>query len=534
MVTKKDTNTAPVLDLDAKKETRANARRNANAKPEPTELVAIATAPPPDAQELSRERKGSLRQAINVIEPPRPPSLAESRAKVFHGWWLKRRNNLMQDDSIGILVQGNILEPKAMAWHTSTIKDAPEPTLVMTFTGSFYRLQGSIDAEKMEGNGFPQDVIKAFRNGFPANWKTVLGKGNEQGATSNAPAGKGSLSGKEHNAASQAFIKPFTQQERVSTRPGESTQLAKQEEQTRRSRQEHHTRRAKEQTQQVKRDAVPPRGPGGRFKRAGMSPIDRASVRHSSVSPSLRVPTTVPSVAHVPSQLEAIVIPVVDSKSRDEGSQALSPVQSVTARGTPNKAPTPSKSSTLFKTPTLARESTPVSEQKGIQEQAPILRRASMPLRASTSSGQAFSQGEGMVPRRESAPGQSRTGPEPVRSVGEDTGAFDIPLDGNLRMRSKAVMDQLMEHTRQQSNPSPKSDMSPESDVSPETNPVKEGGESGQLPQQSLQDFGGSSKTTLLPLAKSLSSISGSSRSLFGDLDDDLSMFVDLDSIDQS
>ncbi|KAF9952423.1 hypothetical protein BGZ72_006292 [Mortierella alpina] len=76
------------------------------------------------------------------------------------------------DEWIG--VHGNVLEPKAMVWHTSFIKDAVDPNTVMTLTGSLYHLRGSIDEERMRSNGFSQDVVEAFKDGFPADWRDIL------------------------------------------------------------------------------------------------------------------------------------------------------------------------------------------------------------------------------------------------------------------------------------------------------------------------------------------------------------------------
>ncbi|KAF9977193.1 hypothetical protein BGZ75_010368 [Mortierella antarctica] len=101
---------------------------------------------------------------------------SNSPAKVFHGWWIQakpcREKVSGCDEWIG--VHGNVVEPKAMVWHTSLIKEAIDPTTVMTLTGSLYHLRGSIDEERMRSNGFPQDVVEAFRDGFPTDWSNIL------------------------------------------------------------------------------------------------------------------------------------------------------------------------------------------------------------------------------------------------------------------------------------------------------------------------------------------------------------------------
>ncbi|KAG9327413.1 hypothetical protein KVV02_005989 [Mortierella alpina] len=110
-----------------------------------------------------------------VSTPPAKPTTS-SPAKVFHGWWIQakpcREKVSGCDEWIG--VHGNVVDPKAMMWHTSLIKEAIDPTTVMTLTGSLYHLRGSIDEERMRSNGFPQDVVEAFRDGFPTDWSNIL------------------------------------------------------------------------------------------------------------------------------------------------------------------------------------------------------------------------------------------------------------------------------------------------------------------------------------------------------------------------
>ncbi|KAG0275394.1 hypothetical protein BGZ96_003818, partial [Linnemannia gamsii] len=144
------TDVVPVTDIGilAPRQTRSGARIDTTPNQEPTKTATLAYG-----QDPSHGRRGSLRQEPIDVEPLSSPSSVAVQSKVLHGWWLKRKDTRVQEDNLGILVQGNVLEPKAMTWQTSTIKDAPEPTLVMTFTGSFYRLSGSINAEKMESNG---------------------------------------------------------------------------------------------------------------------------------------------------------------------------------------------------------------------------------------------------------------------------------------------------------------------------------------------------------------------------------------------
>ncbi|KAG0208062.1 hypothetical protein BGX28_000882 [Mortierella sp. GBA30] len=97
-------------------------------------------------------------------------------AKVFHGWWIQAKPSCgkLPDCDEWIGVHGIVHSPRTMVWHTSFINRAPEPTVVMTLSGSVYRLQGTIDQERMQSNGFPQDIIEAFKDGFPEDWRDIL------------------------------------------------------------------------------------------------------------------------------------------------------------------------------------------------------------------------------------------------------------------------------------------------------------------------------------------------------------------------
>lgn len=82
----------PVLDmdLDAPRQTRSDARNNFTANTEPTK-----SALPANSQNPAQDRQGSSQQPSKVVEPPRQPSSTQVRTKAFHGWWLKRKENLV-------------------------------------------------------------------------------------------------------------------------------------------------------------------------------------------------------------------------------------------------------------------------------------------------------------------------------------------------------------------------------------------------------------------------------------------------------
>ncbi|KAF9278219.1 histone H2B [Mortierella alpina] len=127
------------------------------------------------ASESTTGSSSSLAKRSMVSTQHAKPTTS-SPTKVFHGWWIQAKpcREKVSDCDVWIGVHGNVLKPKAMVWHTSFIKEAVDPSTVMTLTGSLYHLQGSIDQERMRSNGFPQDVVEAFKDGFPADWRNIL------------------------------------------------------------------------------------------------------------------------------------------------------------------------------------------------------------------------------------------------------------------------------------------------------------------------------------------------------------------------
>ncbi|CAO3563008.1 unnamed protein product [Mortierella alpina] len=111
-----------------------------------------------------------------VVSTSHAKTTTGSPVKVFHGWWIQAKpcREKVSGCDVWIGVHGNVLKPKAMVWHTSFIKDAVDPSTVMTLTGSLYHLRGALDEERMRSNGFPQDIVEAFREGFPDAWRSIL------------------------------------------------------------------------------------------------------------------------------------------------------------------------------------------------------------------------------------------------------------------------------------------------------------------------------------------------------------------------
>ncbi|KAF9128684.1 hypothetical protein BG015_004306 [Linnemannia schmuckeri] len=539
---------APVLDmdLDAPRQTRLDVRKNITANLEPTK-----TAPPTNAQDLANDRKGSSRQASKDVESPCKPSSTQVRTKIFHGWWLKRKDTLVQEGNLGILVQGNMLEPKPMTWHTSTIKDAPEPTLVMTFTGSFYRLNGSIDVQKMEGNGFSRDVIKAFRNGFPADWKTVLHKAYGTQVTSAVSMGKERPTDKKINTATENDYSALQQQEgsltqqpRVSVKYGKSII-------------QHENQQTRQATWEERRIAIEitPEDDSSQMiretsRRPAVVPVEQASAQVKSASLPSRGPTSAPPRNRAFGRDEAVEITI--SAASGESFSASSVVSRAT-KGTTIKKPEsrpeslPSnsrKESILTKKPTSAGASTPSASSTPpaltlvkVQEGVTATGQLSTPRRASAPASASL-QGDTFILRRLSAPDQSITGMGSWKAVGSTVyGAdksLDRSLDGDLRMRSMAVVERIREHTRQHSDLSTvMTDRAvQEGQLSVNTGSMLTEAELQALGAGSattLLSLRGSSETTSLPLAKSLTSISSSLRPTFDDSDltfhDDANLF---------
>ncbi|CAG5132529.1 unnamed protein product, partial [Candidula unifasciata] len=90
------------------------------------------------------------------------------RATVLLDWIIKPLPDIR-----GVCVEGQKLGMDDY-WHSAAIVEAVRPTVVVTATGSMYRLEGQINKYCTIDNGFPKGVAKLFTNGFPHNWKQVI------------------------------------------------------------------------------------------------------------------------------------------------------------------------------------------------------------------------------------------------------------------------------------------------------------------------------------------------------------------------
>ncbi|KAK6059573.1 SANTA protein [Cooperia oncophora] len=59
-------------------------------------------------------------------------------------------------------------------WHSTAIEKRLSSTLLASRSGTIYELRGSIDRELAYQYGYPVDLVTAFANGFPENWKSIL------------------------------------------------------------------------------------------------------------------------------------------------------------------------------------------------------------------------------------------------------------------------------------------------------------------------------------------------------------------------
>lgn len=61
-------------------------------------------------------------------------------------------------------------------WNTTSIANRITPFILQTASSTKYQIRGGIDEEKMKENDFPPSIIRAFKNGFPEDWKSKIEK----------------------------------------------------------------------------------------------------------------------------------------------------------------------------------------------------------------------------------------------------------------------------------------------------------------------------------------------------------------------
>ncbi|OQV25370.1 hypothetical protein BV898_01049 [Hypsibius exemplaris] len=127
---------------------------------------------------------GLLRSKGTVVDSPqcRAPS-QRPQPKPLHNWHLAKFSPT--DSECCVRVVG-FQQPKPIVLGekgidvqqvtTSRIKTVHSATLLITFTGSLYQVQGAIDEAATLQNGFPKQLVRKFIAGFPANWEKLLGQ----------------------------------------------------------------------------------------------------------------------------------------------------------------------------------------------------------------------------------------------------------------------------------------------------------------------------------------------------------------------
>ncbi|KAJ1363755.1 hypothetical protein KIN20_023686 [Parelaphostrongylus tenuis] len=94
--------------------------------------------------------------------------------------WAFRFINCEHAESFGVTVEGyranDPTETVLRNWHSTAIEERISSSLLRSRTGSIYELRGSIDKDLAYLYGYPTDLVSAFTDGFPENWKHLLKK----------------------------------------------------------------------------------------------------------------------------------------------------------------------------------------------------------------------------------------------------------------------------------------------------------------------------------------------------------------------
>ncbi|XP_022787384.1 uncharacterized protein LOC111327456 [Stylophora pistillata] len=95
-----------------------------------------------------------------------------SKINILKPWYVKA---LKTQTHMGIIVEGQRSEdPVGEWWHSTAIVKRVSAKCVQTKSGSQYKLHGPIDENVTLQQGFPPDFVKAFKQGFPKNWISLV------------------------------------------------------------------------------------------------------------------------------------------------------------------------------------------------------------------------------------------------------------------------------------------------------------------------------------------------------------------------
>ncbi|KAH6561772.1 hypothetical protein BASA62_009602 [Batrachochytrium salamandrivorans] len=108
-------------------------------------------------------------------------------AGCLQNWFLRKRDVDTQYPSacsmpFWVALSGDLLDSidhsphpaTAQLWTTSYIVARLDANHIRTSSGKVYRLVGQIHTEKALADGFSASICDAFRNGFPADWKSLI------------------------------------------------------------------------------------------------------------------------------------------------------------------------------------------------------------------------------------------------------------------------------------------------------------------------------------------------------------------------
>jgi hypothetical protein len=74
----------------------------------------------------------------------------------------------------GSICLEGLYEPSGVFWRSTSIVKRLDATHLTTKRGSVYVIKGHIDESGMLEKDFPVNLIQAFQNGFPKNWKQLI------------------------------------------------------------------------------------------------------------------------------------------------------------------------------------------------------------------------------------------------------------------------------------------------------------------------------------------------------------------------
>ncbi|XP_035682277.1 protein bfr2-like [Branchiostoma floridae] len=117
-----------------------------------------------DTTDTSRQEKPA------APNPKKDTAVKPFKEHILYDWFIKPMRK-----STDIVVEGHRKQdPEHQYWHSTAIVKRVTSRMVVTGSGTVYRLRGFIDRSMVLEQGFHAKIAKAFKTGFPENWKEVL------------------------------------------------------------------------------------------------------------------------------------------------------------------------------------------------------------------------------------------------------------------------------------------------------------------------------------------------------------------------